>query len=126
MGLQSSVLKLSHEYKQEHYCFWGRVEGSLANYYIVEGVNFRGSVHFPQKTFFWRYLPIHSAAKTSSLQSCLSPGKNLNRRSSRTRTYSRGSTKRLSPGAMLELGGASVSMGRSWWSGPRTLPNWIG
>ena len=54
VGLQSSVLKLRHEYKQELYRFWGRVEGSLANYYVVEAVTFRGATHFPRKAFFWR------------------------------------------------------------------------
>jgi hypothetical protein len=54
ISLQSSVLKLSHEYKFEHYNFWGRVEGTSKNYYIVEGLNYRGSNHFPIKKYFWR------------------------------------------------------------------------
>ena len=49
VGLQSSVLKLSHEYKHEKYQFWGRVEGTLASYYIVQGVSFRGATNFPKK-----------------------------------------------------------------------------
>jgi len=35
ISLQASTLKLSHEYKYEQYNFWGRVEGTLKNYYIV-------------------------------------------------------------------------------------------
>jgi hypothetical protein len=71
ISLQSSVLKLSHEYKFERYFFWGRVEGVSGNYYIVQAANFRNAHHFPQKKYFWRYPPIHAALKTSSSQSCL-------------------------------------------------------
>ena len=66
ISLQSSVLKLSHEYKFERYNFWGRVEGTSANYYIVEAANFRGTNHFPHKKYFWRYYSFHAALKTSS------------------------------------------------------------
>ncbi len=54
ISLQSSVLKLSHEYKYEQYHFWGRVEGTSKNYYIVEGLTYRGATNFPDKKYFWR------------------------------------------------------------------------
>lgn len=69
ISLQSSVLKLSHEYKFERYFFWGRVEGIDGNYYIVQATNFRNAHHFPQKKFFWRYPPIYAALKTLNSQS---------------------------------------------------------
>lgn len=52
--LEASVLKLSHEYAFEHLNFWGRVEGVLKNYYLLEGVNFKGATNFPVKKYFWR------------------------------------------------------------------------
>jgi hypothetical protein len=70
ISLQSSVLKLSHEYKFERYYFWGRVEGTSGNYYIVEAANFRGANHFPHKKYFWRYSRPHAAPKTSSSRNC--------------------------------------------------------
>lgn len=68
ISLQSSVLKLSHEYKFEQFNFWGRVEGTNANYYIVEALNFKGATHFPPKKYFWRYADPHSAPRTSDSQ----------------------------------------------------------
>jgi hypothetical protein len=55
ISLQSSVLKLAHEYRYEKYSFWGRVEGTASNYYIIEGANFKGVGNFPIKKYFWRY-----------------------------------------------------------------------
>ena len=53
--LQTSVEALSSEYNFEKWNFWGRIEGISKNYYVAEGVNFKGSVNFPQKKLFWRY-----------------------------------------------------------------------
>ncbi len=33
--------------------FWGRIEGTAANYYIALGLNFKGNFEFPHKTFFY-------------------------------------------------------------------------
>jgi hypothetical protein len=49
-----SVLKLSSEYHYEVFNFWGRIEGVLKNYYIVEGLKFKDAIGFPIKKFFWR------------------------------------------------------------------------
>lgn len=54
IGLNVSVLKLSQEYRFEVFNFWGRVEGVSKNYYIVQGVNFKGATSFPLKKYFWR------------------------------------------------------------------------
>lgn len=52
--LQTSVEALSGEYHFERFNFWGRIEGISKNYYIVEGINFKGCLNFPVKKFFWR------------------------------------------------------------------------
>jgi len=33
--------------------FWGRIEGTVANYYIAIGLDFKGKFEFPHKTFFY-------------------------------------------------------------------------
>jgi radial spoke head protein 9 len=55
ISLEVSVLKLSQEYHFENFNLWGRIEGVLKNYYVVEGVNFRGATNFLTKKYFWRY-----------------------------------------------------------------------
>jgi hypothetical protein len=68
IGLQSGVLRLSSEYKYEVFQFWGRVEGTKLNYYIVAGLNFKGSTNFPTKQYFWRYQLLYIALKISNSQ----------------------------------------------------------
>lgn len=48
------MLRLAQEYACEGFNFWGRVEGVLKNYYIVEGTSLRGAQHFVAKKYFWR------------------------------------------------------------------------
>lgn len=54
ISLDLSVLKLSEEYQYESFNFWGRIEGMSKNYYILQGVNFKGATNFPLKKYFWR------------------------------------------------------------------------
>lgn len=54
IALEVSVLKLAQEYCFEAFNFWGRVEGVLKNYYIIEGVNLKGASNFVAKKYFWR------------------------------------------------------------------------
>ena len=54
ISLDLSVLKLSEEYHYESFNFWGRIEGMSKNYYILQGVNFKGATNFPLKKYFWR------------------------------------------------------------------------
>lgn len=54
ISLEVSVLKLSQEYHYETFNFWGRIEGVSKNYYIVQGVIFKGVTNFPVKKYFWR------------------------------------------------------------------------
>lgn len=53
--LDLAVNKLSQEYYFEMFNFWGRVEGIHKNYYIVEGITFKGASCTPKKQHFWRY-----------------------------------------------------------------------
>jgi radial spoke head protein 9 len=53
--LELAVLRLSQEYHFEAFNFWGRIEGIHKNYYMVEGVSFKGVTSFPQRHYFWRY-----------------------------------------------------------------------
>lgn len=55
INLELSVSKLRQEYEFETFNFWGRVEGIHKNYYLVEGVTFKGATSFPRKQHFWRY-----------------------------------------------------------------------
>jgi len=48
--VQSSLVILKHEMKFSHLCFWGRVHGSRADYYIVQGVE--GIDWYNQRTLF--------------------------------------------------------------------------
>lgn len=54
VALEVSVLRLAQEYACEGFNFWGRVEGVLKNYYIVEGTSLKGAQHFVAKKYFWR------------------------------------------------------------------------
>ena len=80
IGLQSAVLRLSHEYQHEVFELWGRIEGAKQNYYVVAGVNFKGSQHFPSRKYFWRYLWAHLARRISNLLNWAAPGNSISRR----------------------------------------------
>lgn len=54
IALEVSVLRLAQEYSFEGFNFWGRVEGVLKNYYVIEGVNLKGASSFVAKKYFWR------------------------------------------------------------------------
>jgi len=54
ISLDLSVLRLSEEYHYEAFNFWGRIEGMSKNYYILQGVNFKGAADSPAKKYFWR------------------------------------------------------------------------
>lgn len=70
ISLELNVLKLSEEYHYEIFNFWGRVEGVSKNYYIVQGVNFKGATKFPAKKYFWRYCVFYTARKILSSPNC--------------------------------------------------------
>ena len=53
ISIEAQSLKLSHEYEYDQWNFWGRIEGINKNYYIVEGVNFKGATDFPIHKYFW-------------------------------------------------------------------------
>jgi len=48
--IQSSLVILKSEMKFSHLCFWGRVHGSQADYYIVQGVE--GTDWYNRRTLF--------------------------------------------------------------------------
>jgi len=48
--IQSSLVILKHEMKFSHLCFWGRIHGSRADYYIVQGVE--GIDWYNRRTLF--------------------------------------------------------------------------
>jgi len=48
--IQSSLVILKHEMKFSHLCFWGRIHGSQADYYIVQGVE--GIDWYNRRTLF--------------------------------------------------------------------------
>jgi len=49
-ALQSSLVILKHQMKFSHLCFWGRIRGSQADYYIVQGVE--GIDWYNRRTLF--------------------------------------------------------------------------
>jgi len=49
-ALQSSLVILKHQMKFSHLCFWGRIHGSQADYYIVQGVE--GIDWYNRRTLF--------------------------------------------------------------------------
>ena len=49
-AIQSSLVILKHEMKFSHLCFWGRIHGSLADYFIVQGVE--GIDWYNRRTLF--------------------------------------------------------------------------
>ena len=96
ISLEANVLKLSQEYPNEVYNFWGRIEGVTKNYYIVQGLTLKGATNFPSKKYFWRY-PIHNPAPmTSTSQNCLLPDTNTLEKSTESTITSQDSTKKFS------------------------------
>jgi hypothetical protein len=55
ISIEAQALRLSHEYKHDQWNFWGRIEGIVKNYYIIEGVDFKGVTNFPNRQYFWAY-----------------------------------------------------------------------
>ena len=55
ISIEAAILKLSQEYSYDQFNFWGRIEGVAKNYYVAEGVKFRGCTNFPIRKYFWRY-----------------------------------------------------------------------
>lgn len=53
ISIEAQALKLSNEYQHEQWNFWGRIEGISKNYYVIEGVNFKGATNFPTHKYFW-------------------------------------------------------------------------
>jgi len=49
-AVQSSLVILKHQMKFTHLCFWGRIHGSLKDYYIVQGVE--GIDWYNRRTLF--------------------------------------------------------------------------
>jgi len=49
-AVQSSLVILKHQMKFSHLCFWGRIHGSLKDYYIVQGVE--GIDWYNRRTLF--------------------------------------------------------------------------
>ncbi|KAM3137738.1 hypothetical protein pb186bvf_010158 [Paramecium bursaria] len=53
LKLEISLVKLSQTVKFDQLLFWGRIEGTVSNYYIAIGLTFKGNFEFPHKTFFY-------------------------------------------------------------------------
>ncbi|CAD8082384.1 unnamed protein product [Paramecium primaurelia] len=51
--LEIALIKLSQTQTFDQLLFWGRIEGTVANYYIAIGLNFKNNFEFPHKTFFY-------------------------------------------------------------------------
>ena len=49
----TEFMNKSSESDFEELMFWGRIEGSQADYYICIGVTFSDKYEFPEKRFFW-------------------------------------------------------------------------
>jgi len=49
-AIQSSLVILKHQMKFSHLCFWGRIHGAQADYYIVQGVE--GIDWYNRRTLF--------------------------------------------------------------------------
>ena len=52
LGIQA-LLNQSKCSDFEELLFWGRVEGTKADYYICMGVTFTDKFEFPSKSFYW-------------------------------------------------------------------------
>jgi radial spoke head protein 9 len=37
----------------EEIVFWGKITGTIRDYYIIMGINFVDKYEFPEKGFFW-------------------------------------------------------------------------
>ena len=53
MKLELALLKLTETSSFDQIVFWGKIEGIKSDYYIAQGLNFKGQYEFPRKTFFW-------------------------------------------------------------------------
>jgi len=51
--LQLAILKLQQETKHCEIQLWGKVEGTVKDYFIALGLNYSGHSGFPWKTFYW-------------------------------------------------------------------------
>ena len=49
-AIQSSLVILKHEMRFSHLCFWGRIHGTQADYFIVQGVE--GIDWYNRRTLF--------------------------------------------------------------------------
>jgi hypothetical protein len=45
--------KLRSETSHDEILHWGRIEGTVKDYHIAQGLNFNGQSNFPKKTFYW-------------------------------------------------------------------------
>lgn len=48
-----ALLKLKSETKHCEIHLWGKVEGTVKDYFIALGLNYAGVTGFPKKTFYW-------------------------------------------------------------------------
>lgn len=61
LKLELSLPKINEENKYDQVLFWGKIEGSGADYYIALALQFQNFYEFPHKTFFYRlYFFFHS------------------------------------------------------------------
>lgn len=54
LKLELSLPKINEENKYDQVLFWGKIEGSVADYYIALALQFQNFYEFPHKTFFYR------------------------------------------------------------------------
>ena len=77
ISIEAQALRLSHEYKHDQWNFWGRIEGIVKNYYIIEGVDFKGVTNFPNRQYFWAYVVLYLEMMTLSLLNYLLLGNSI-------------------------------------------------
>jgi radial spoke head protein 9 len=53
MKLELALMKLTETTDFDQILFWGKIEGIKKDYYIAQGLNFKGCYEFPMKTFYW-------------------------------------------------------------------------
>ena len=51
--LELAMQKLVSETRHCEVQHWGKIEGTVKDYYIALGINYNGEAEFPSKTFYW-------------------------------------------------------------------------
>ena len=63
MQLQLALHKLNNDTQYDELLFWGKVLGTVKDYYIALAVNYKGKYQFPEKDFYWASSANYAFAK---------------------------------------------------------------